>query len=229
VIAIVQARMGSRRLPGKTLTEIHGRTLLQYLLDRLERCRTLTQVVIATSDQPIDDPVAEYCSRMSIACHRGDHDDVAGRYLSALDVMPSQAFVRLSGDSPVLDTSIVDRAVELYQAGDWDLVTNIQTRTFPRGQSVEVLRTEAFRRAYARMADPEEREHVTPHFYKQPERYRIHNFVSGRTYPGVHIAVDTPEDLKLFTRIAARMSRPHWEYDLPAVLALHAEVAGSHG
>jgi spore coat polysaccharide biosynthesis protein SpsF len=223
---VAQARMTSARLPGKVLRPLDGRRpCLQFVVERLQRCERAGLVAVATSDHPTDDPVASLCERLGVAVHRGPLDDVAGRYLGAVDRFGLDAFVRVSADSPLIDQGLVDRGIALFEEGGTDVVTNVFPRTFPSGQSLEVVDGEAFRGAYRDMTEPTHFEHVTAFIYRDPERFRIRNFESGRDEAAIHLALDTEEDARLIEAIVARMDRPHWEYDHEAVMELYrAEV-----
>ena len=216
--AIAQARMSSARLPGKVMKEVGGQPLIAYVLDRLERAETIDRVVVATSVEDSDAPIAEYCEVRGVECRRGPLADVAGRYVGVLDEIGGDRCVRVTCDAPMLDQRLVDRGVRLFYEDVPDLVTNVAPRTFPRGQSVEVVAAEALRRAYGRMGDDSEREHVTQHLYRHPDKFRIVNFENERDDSALSLAVDTPEDLASFEAIVAAMSHPHWEYS-------HDEVA----
>lgn len=230
--AVVQARMGSARLPGKVLMELAGRPALDYLLERLRRAQTLDAVVVATSTEPGDDAVAAHCAAAGVACHRGPHDDVALRLLEAAEAAGLDAFVRVNGDSPLLDQALVDRGVRLFRQGGRDLVTNVFPRSFPRGQSVEVISTATLRAALPRLAAPGDREHVTAGLYRDPDALAIENFDAGPDGVGadggeVRLVLDTTEDAELIQRVLSAMSRPHWTHGWTEVLALarHDPVA----
>ena len=222
---IVPARMNSRRLPGKPLRDIAGKPLLQWVIESLEHVEGGAGVVVATSTDSRDDALAAWCAARGCACYRGSLDDVAGRVLGAARARGAEAFVRVSGDSPLLDPALVDRAVELYQGGGVDLVTNVFPRSFPVGQSVEVLSRAALERVLAETAHTEDREHVTRWVYANQDRYRILNFAHERDESGVRLAVDSPEDLRRIERIVAAMTGPHTEYGLPELLRLAREGA----
>jgi spore coat polysaccharide biosynthesis protein SpsF len=215
----VQARMGSRRLPGKVLREIGGKPLLQYLLERLERCQALDGLLVATSVSSGDDPIASFCEDRGTLCFRGPEEDLAGRFGEAVAAHELDWFVRLSGDSPLLDASLVERALELARHGG-DVVTNIFPRTFPPGQSVEAVRAAPFVAALPELRLPIDREHVTPFFYRHPERFAIHNFAAERDYSDISLVVDTAADLARVAAIVERMQGPQWEYGLDQVVAL---------
>lgn len=218
--AIVQARMSSRRLPNKALHPIAGRPMLSYLIERLRRCRRLAGVALATSTMPEDDAIAGFCADLDVPCYRGPLDDVLGRFLQVVQARALASVVRISGDSPLLDPALVDGAVELFEAGGYDLVTNVAPRSFPRGQSVEVVTADALRRLDAVDVAPDEREHVTLWFYRHPERCAMRNFAAARDMSAIKLAVDTPEDLAMIARIIAQMDRPHWQYGLEELLEL---------
>ena len=203
--AIIQARMGSARLPSKTLRSVAGKPLLGYLLERLECCRTLDNIVVATSTHEEDSAIVEFCEQIGVQVSRGALDDVAGRILEVVDRCNLDGFVRICGDSPLLDPQVVDRAVRRFRLGDVDLVTNILSRSYPRGQSVEVVKSSAFRLACRTMTRPEHREHPTAWFYENQERVAVANFSAPRDWSAIRLVVDTPEDLKVITQIIDRL------------------------
>jgi spore coat polysaccharide biosynthesis protein SpsF (cytidylyltransferase family) len=223
--AIVQARMTSRRLPGKSLRLLCGKPILQYVLECLGQVGKLAETIVATSTDPSDDPIAEYCEQFGWDCFRGPLDNVAERFLQAAVAHGYSAFVRISGDSPLLDPHLAARAVALFAESDADLVTNVFPRTYPAGMSVEVVRTETFARIVPALADPADREHVTSFFYRRPEQFRIVNFALDRPRRDVHLAVDTPEQFEYVARIVGAMRRPHWDYSLEDVLRLCDEFS----
>lgn len=225
---IIQARMSSSRFPGKVLHPVAGRPMLQYLLERLGRLTGIDRFVVATSDSADDDAVADFCCQQGVDCFRGDLANVARRFLQAVDFYGFDAFVRVNGDSPLLDPALVDRAVRIFRESSADLVTNVLRRTFPRGQSVEVLRTEAYRRGYELMREPEDFEHVTKVFYKSADAFRILDFCSPVPRGAMELAVDTPEHMARFAAVVAAMDRPHWHYSLDEVVGLSERIA-AHG
>ncbi len=225
----VQARMTSQRLPGKVFIEIAGRPLLAYLLERLQRRQCVSSIVVLTSRDPSDDAVADFCRQQDCECFRGDLENVAGRFADALDHYGLDAFVRLSGDSPLLDQTLVDQAVEVFGTGNHDLVTNVFPRTYPTGQSVEVVSAAAFRRAFAAMSEPSHLEHVTPYFYENHQRFRIFNISVTPELRDVRLSVDTKADLDVFARIVGRMNKPHWQYSLSEIVELYRQVVTPAG
>jgi spore coat polysaccharide biosynthesis protein SpsF len=223
--AIVQARMTSQRLPKKSLLDLNGKPLLQYILERLEKCSSFKTVVVATSSDPSDDPIADFCKQMRVECYRGSLTHVAERFDAVARAFSLSAFVRLSGDSPLLDHVLIDRAVDLFNKGDWDLVTNIQKRSYPKGQSVEVCCSITFAETLPCMTTDEDREHVTAYYYRNPSKFKIYNMEAEENHGALQLSVDTAADLKTISSIVSLMTRPHWEYRLEEIIQLHRQVS----
>jgi spore coat polysaccharide biosynthesis protein SpsF len=220
---IVQARMSSVRYPGKVLHRVNGKPMIEYLLECLYKCEFVNHIVVATSKNKSDDPIEELCRHIGVDHYRGPLNDVAKRFMEAINVYKFEAFVRLSGDSPLLDYRLVDRAVKIFQSDNFDLVTNTLRRTFPKGQSVEVLDSKIFEKTYGNMLAPDEREHVTRYFYKHKEEFVIYNFESGKDYNNLELSVNTPEDMKRFEAIIHSMKKPHWEYNFEELVELSSD------
>lgn len=194
--------------------------MLQYVLESLARVDSLAETIVATSTDPSDDSIADFCERRGTPCFRGTLDNVAERYLQAARAHGFSAFARVSGDSPLLDPRLVLRALALFAEREIDLATNVYPRTWPPGMSVEVLQSQTFGRVVGELSDPGDREHVTSYYYRHAEQFRIVNF--GRDVPrlDVHLSVDTLDDFERLAGLISRMSRPHWEYSLDEVLRL---------
>jgi len=218
--AIVQARMSSRRLPGKILKEIHGKPLLLYITESLAHCSTLCDLVIATSAEESDDPVETFCKDKNLQLYRGSLNNVASRFLEISRRRKWDAFVRVNGDSPLIDPQLVDRGAELFCSDRFDLVTNVFPRTFPPGQSVEVVNCATFQSLYSVLSSEEDFEHVTRYFYQNPDEFRIKNFTSETDYSRIHLAVDTPEDFRFISSIISKMHKPHWEYHVSDIVEI---------
>lgn len=201
-----------------------GRPLVVYLLERLHRVDDLDDVMIATSDDASDDAVAALARAQGVACHRGPLDDVALRMLGAAEAAKAEAFVRISGDSPLLDQAIVSRAIALFRDQRPDLASNVKVRSFPKGQSVEVLDADAFRRGYPLFENAGDREHVTPFFYRRSEQFKIAEFRMEPPADHHQLSVDTEDDFRRFEAILARTDRPHWDYALEDILDLLARI-----
>lgn len=207
IVAVVRVRMGSSRLPGKVLHPVLEKPLLGHLLDRLECCRRLDGIVIATSTRPENDPIEAFCRRRGVACFRGDEDDVLGRMAAAVAWAGAEVGVEVFGDCPLIDPAIVDDFVSFFLAdGGWDFVGNDLVTTFPPGQEVEVFRAAALADAARRCGDPAIREHSTLFIRRHPDLYRVLNReAEGRLRrPDLELEVDDPEDLAVVEAVLAR-------------------------
>ena len=223
-LALIQARMGSSRLPGKVLRPARGRPMLSYLIERLRRAEMLSDIVVATTRDSVDDAIEDWCRSEGAACVRGEVNDVAARLLAVAEGLGAERFVRVSGDSPLLDPALVEEGCRLMAAESWDLVTNVFPRSFPTGQSVEVVRTAALR-AILHEASVEEREHVTLFFYRNAQRFRIRNFAAPADWSYCRLAVDTADDFAELERLLDAMSGEHAAYGLADLVALAADRA----
>ena len=203
-IAFVVARMSSSRFPGKSLAPFGDDVVLGYVTSAIKQCVNISDLVVVTSVDPSDNEIVEWCGSRGLAVTRGSLQNVAERVLEAAQESRASAFVRVSGDSPLIDPCLVDYAVDVFRTDDYDVVTNVFPRTFPRGQSVEVVRTASLAEAYSDGLTAFEEEHVTQVFYQHSERFDINNFevadlvgLNDLTWgaTGVHLAVDDPSDL----------------------------------
>lgn len=200
---IIQARMSSKRLPGKVLLPLAGKPVLQYAVEAAQRAPGLAGVLVATSREESDDPIAMWCRTRQVACSRGSLENVAERFLQALLMQGWEAAVRISADSPLLDWRLIYTAMRLFQSGMYDVVTNIWPRTYPHGQSVEVVGVVALRHAYPHFSEPDEFEHVTPYFYAHADKWRIKSFTAERDLSKQSVALDFPEDVAHLERLLA--------------------------
>ncbi|MBL0348785.1 MAG: NTP transferase domain-containing protein [Elusimicrobia bacterium] len=205
VEALIQARTSSRRLPGKVLRPLAGRPLIFRVVDRARRAAGIDGAVVVTSTDPTDDALAAVCAENGVPLERGDLRHVARRLAEAAARRGLDAFVRVNGDSPFLDPLLIAEAVRVFRDGAWDVVTNVFPRSYPPGQSVEVVRSSALEKAVGQMTDPEDAEHVTRFFYAHPGGFRLRNLTCPDPAPGISLCVDTPEDWPRAEWIAARL------------------------
>lgn len=199
IVAIVQARMGSTRLPGKVLLPLLGEPILSHILQRLQRSTVLDTIVVATSRAPADEPIATLAQNHGIPFVRGSEEDVLSRYAEAARWADAQHVVRITGDCPFVDPGVVDQLVHEHLRSHADYTSNTLSRSFPHGADVEVFTREALETAAAEADQPWEREHVTPFLWSRPERFRLRNVmaVPPLDHPEYRITVDTEEDYML--------------------------------
>lgn len=207
VQAIVQARMGSSRLPGKSLIPIEGRPVLYHVLDRVRRSRVLDRIVVATTDQEEDKILVEQVQGWGIPCYRGDSQDVLSRFYFCLKEYPAEIVVRITADDPLKEKSLIDKAVKILQSGNYDYVSNTLKPTFPEGLDVEVFTSSSLEKAYQEATLPSEREHVTPFIWKNPHFFSLHNFCHISDLSHWRWTLDTEEDLKFIKEVYRSLYR----------------------
>ena len=215
-VCIVQARMGSRRLPGKVLSDLDGHPMLDQIIWRLKRAQTLDRIVVATSDQPKDQRIIEHCAAQGHDCFAGNHEDVLDRFAQAAELFAADLIVRITADCPLIDPRIVDQTVALMQADkSLDYACNFfPKRTFPRGLDVEVVTRSTLDEINKTTSDPRLREHVTLAIYESSNRFRIGSVTSDQDWSELRWTVDEPADLKLVQEIYATFAgRPFFWRD----------------
>jgi glutamate-1-semialdehyde aminotransferase/spore coat polysaccharide biosynthesis protein SpsF (cytidylyltransferase family) len=206
-VALIQARMGSSRFPGKVLEDLSGRPMLWHVVDRVRRARRVERVVVATTDRAVDDPIARFCAQENIACFRGDEQDVLDRFYQAARADHADVVVRITADCPLIDPEVIDKVVERFQRGDCDYVSNAIRYTYPDGLDTEVFSFAALERAWREAGKPSEREHVTP--YLRTGKFRVANVESEIPVSPAQYrwTVDHPADLEFVRKVYAAFSR----------------------
>lgn len=197
IIAILQARMSSTRLPGKVLRPLDGSPMILRQLERLRRTRRIDRLVVATSTERSDDVLAEVCAAAPVAVFRGELDDVLNRYIGALDAYGDDAghVVRLTADCPLCDPELIDAVIEQHLRTGADYTANTWgRRSFPRGLDADIVKAEVLREAGREAVDPYEREHVLPFIYRRPERYVLDGLSQEADEGELGWTVDTPDD-----------------------------------
>lgn len=208
VLAAVQARMSSTRLPGKVLADIDGTSALDLLLERLSRAQEVDRIVVVTSTSADDGPIVAAAARQGVSVIRGPLDDVLERYRMAMVNSEYAAVVRITGDCPLIDPEVVDLVVEHFHAGECEYVSNsLDPRTYPDGLDVELLSRAALLRAAQDASTSFEREHVTPYIREHPELFSQAALNLDQDWSDVRITLDTPEDLEIIRKIVAVAGR----------------------
>ncbi|MBF0156152.1 MAG: glycosyltransferase family protein [Magnetococcales bacterium] len=231
IVATIQVRMGSSRLPGKVMREVAGKPLLGHLLDRLALVRNLTGVVVATSVRPENDPIERYCRERRLPCFRGSEDDVLGRMLGALREQRADVGVEIFGDCPIIDPALVETTIRYFldHREAFDFVGNDLATTYPPGMEVEVFSVAALERADRETDDPAIREHGTFQIRRNPGLYRLKNLEAPAELhrPEMELEVDTEEDFQVISQILNHFSdRPHTSLaEIIAYMEAHPELS----
>ena len=214
-VAIIQARMGSTRLPGKILQNLTGIPMLTRVVNRVKRATTVDEVVVATTVEPADSAIEELVKDSGWKYYRGSQDDVLDRYYHAAKQSEADVIVRITSDCPLIDPGVLDRVVREFQNHnpEYAYVSNINpTRHFPRGLDVEVFSLANLELAWNEDTNPAQREHVTPYFYRNPDRFRIFCVTADADHSAHRWTVDTPEDLALIQRIYDHFGHDHFDW-----------------
>lgn len=228
VVAIVQARTGSTRLPGKALLDVGGEPMLARVVARCGRARSIDEIVVATTVEPADEAIASLCAARGWAVHRGSERDVLARYHEAAVKRRAGGVVRITSDCPFIDPDIADWVVgELVRPPVADYASNtLPPRTFPRGLDVEAFRFEALDAAFREDHDMARREHVTPFLYRHPERFALRRVAADADRSSFRWTVDTPEDMELARTVYAHFGHDHFSWrDVLAAFEAHPEWA----
>jgi len=203
-VAIVQARMGSTRLPGKVLTVIEEKPVLEHIIDRVRYSKNIHRIIVATTILKEDDVIEELCKKLNVECFRGNPEDVLDRYYQAALKYRVNWIVRITADCPVIDPVIIDKMITCYKKniGRYDYFSNVYpVRTYPLGLDVEIFTFATLRKLWENAKDPVEREHVTLYIHRHPEKFKIYNYKNKKDFSKYRWTLDTIEDLMLIKEI----------------------------
>lgn len=221
-VALVQARMGSSRLPGKVLLDVGGRPLLEWVLLRLARANRVDRIIVVTTITPSDDVLCQWLSRNGWAFYRGAELDLLDRYYQAAFAVGAKNVVRITSDCPLIDAELVNEVIESREANQADYASNFVQKHLPLGLSAEVCTFSALRQAWAESTESYERTHVTPYLYLHPDRFRIQSVVgAGEDLSGLRWTVDMPQDIEmmraLYADLGERLLEMNWHQVLGVI------------
>lgn len=219
VVAILQARMSSSRLPGKVLMPLMGKPMFIRQIERLRRCHNLDEIIVATSDQPDDKQIAEVCTEENVRCFRGSLNDVLDRYYNAaLFAGKPDHVVRLTADCPLADPQVIDDCVELHLQKGSEYTSNTIKRHFPKGLDVEIMTMKALETTWREAESTYDREHVTPYIYRNPKFFSISSLLDRHNRENWRWTVDTADDMKMIKAIYGALFKKNAEFDTNDVI-----------
>mgnify|MGYP001223501309 FL=1 len=196
MLCIIQARSNSKRFKNKVLHLIYGIPIIQHVVSRVKRSKKTTKLIVSSSFKKSDDNLISYLKKNRIKFFRGDLENVAMRLYETAKINKAKSFVRISGDSPLIDPKLLDKAIKISQKEKkYDIITNVFPRTFPKGQSVEVIKTSIIKK-YSKNFSKLDKEHVTKYFYDNSNKFLIKNFTFNGKNKIMKLSVDTKKDLK---------------------------------
>lgn len=208
IVAIIAARMGSSRLQGKVLLEpIRSKPLLELMIERVKKVKEIDVIVVATTNRPKDYAIVELCKKLNVEVFRGDEEDVLNRFYLAASKYNANIIVRLTGDCPLIDPEIISSVIKTFKMDDYDLVSNVVERTFPRGMDTEVMSFDFLSRLNQVVLEKSYREHVTYYAYINPDGFKIKNTIADKSVnrPDLRLTVDTSEDYKVVSAIFQKL------------------------
>lgn len=224
-IAIIQARMGSTRLPGKVMINIKGKTVLNHIVDRVRYCNNIDKIIVATSTDKRNDIIEKECKKMNIRCFRGSEEDVLERYYEAANQVCADLIVRITADCPMIDNNVIDKMMEKFlrvnrdkkidYMSNFDVVRN----TFPRGMDVEIISMDALKKSYKEAKQYYEREHVTPYIYNNIDKFNIIGYSNNQDLSEYRFTLDTKEDLNLIEIIYDNLYDNNKKFNMTDIVA----------
>lgn len=221
VVAVIQARMGSTRLPKKALRKIKGKTLIEWIKYRLSFCDKIDQIVLATADTPENDPLEDLARNIDLEYYRGSEKDLVSRLFETAKKFNADAIVRITGDCPLVDPDIVDKLVSEYiKKPELDYVCNVLPPTFPDGMDVEVISFVALKRLNDEVKDPLYREWITTTLMENPDKYKILNIPYKKNLSYLRLTVDYSEDFELTEIIFNKLHKEREVFTMEDILKL---------
>ena len=222
IVAIIQARMGSTRLPGKILKTVMNKTLLEYQLERVQQSVLIEEIIVATTEKEHDDAIVGLCNLLGVKVYRGSENDVLSRYYEAAIEFKADLIVRLTSDCPLIDPVIIDQVIQLHldQEAGIDYTSNTLARSFPRGLDTEVFSFKALEKAHENASLDSDREHVTAYLYTNHIQFQIANLKSIKNLGNHRWTVDTEEDFELIKRIIGTLYPDNPQFSMQDVVDL---------
>ena len=224
---IIQARMGSTRLPGKVMLSVENdKTVLHFVIKQLQNCKLVDKIIVATTTLEDDNKIANFSKDLGIDCFRGSSDNVLDRYYQCAKEYSVSTIVRIPSDKPLIDPEIVDKLVSMFRNNSYDYITNfLSNPTFPGGMEVEIFSINALKKAWKKAKLPSEREHVTPYFTNHKDEFEITHIENSENLSHLRLAVDKIEDLKLVRKIVSKIKkRPIITKDILDLFAKEPEL-----
>lgn len=225
-VAIIQARMGSSRLPGKVMRDICGKPMLVHIVERVSAAHGVDRVVVATSDQPADRAIQDFCTETEFDCFIGNEQDVLDRFYQAAKYFDAARIVRITADCPLVDPMIIGDLIDYFTSGEYDHVgvatgagaLFLDGGRFPDGYDAECMSLSALERAWREATEKTDREHVTPYLWRQPEKFQLAMLKSTVDYSSLRLTVDNEQDFQLVEKIYQDLYRSNQHFLLADVV-----------
>lgn len=217
---IIQARMGSTRLPGKIMKKIEQKTVLEYVISSLEKSEFIQEIIIATTKNKEDDVIEDKVKKLGKKIYRGSQDNVLERYTFAARENKLDIVIRITSDCPLIDVNIVDSIIKEFIDKKPDYISNTIKRTYPRGMDCEVFSINALERAYRDAESESDKEHVTPYIYKNPDKFKISNYCADEDNSKYRITLDVEEDFEVISFIIKEINNKMLDFSYESVIKI---------
>lgn len=220
IVATIEARMSSHRLPGKVLMPVCGKPLLHHMVERLTSVSLIDEVVLATTTNEADDVLSKFAKSHNLACYRGEENDVLARVIGAAEYAGGSIIAETTGDCPIIDPKIVEQTIRMYLNHDVDYVSNCDVRSYPDGMDVQVFSLEALRKSSSLTNVPLDREHVSLHMRRNPEIFsKVHLIAPPDLFwPDLGLTVDEIEDFRLIQIIIEALYKKNHLFDCREII-----------
>lgn len=217
---IIQARMGSTRLPGKIMKKIEQKTVIEYVISSLEKSEFIQEIIIATTKNKEDDVIEDKVKKLGKKIYRGSQDNVLERYTFAARENKLDIVIRITSDCPLIDVNIVDSIIKEFIDKKPDYISNTIKRTYPRGMDCEVFSINALERAYRDAESESDKEHVTPYIYKNPDKFKISNYCADEDNSKYRITLDVEEDFEVISFIIKEINNKRLDFSYESVIKI---------
>lgn len=224
VVAIIQARIGSTRLPGKVMKTIADKTILEHVIERVKNSKEIDDIIIATTTKENDNVIVKEAERLGIKWFRGSEDDVLSRYYYAAQENKADAVVRITSDCPLIDSEIMDKMIYTFKTSSLDYLSNTITRTYPRGLDCEVFRFQALETSFGNAKLMHQREHVTPYIYENTQLFKIEQFTDNEDNSDLRCTLDTEEDYQTIKKTLEGIKANYTYEDLLEFLKANPDI-----
>jgi len=218
IILIICARCSSKRFPNKVLKKINGVPLILQVYERVKNAKYVDKIIVATSNRRSDDKLNKLCKKKNIECYRGSLNNVFSRFVNVIKIHKADIVIRISADSPFIDSNLIDKSIRIFLSKRLDIVTNIFKRTYPKGQSIEVFDKKVFLSSKSSKLTDYEREHVSPYFYNNKKKYKIFNFQIKNDLSKYNLTIDFKDDLIFFNKVVKKIKQNRINYSYRNIL-----------
>lgn len=218
IVAIIQARLGSARLPNKILKKLDGQTLLEFLINRLKYSKKISRIVLATTDKKTDDMLVECAKKLGIGCYRGSEEDVLDRTYNAAKQHSADIVVRITSDCPLNDPKLIDSMIDEFLHSNPDYLCNRKPPTFPDGFDIEIFSFRSLEKAWKEAKFRFEREHVTPYISEHADMFRVKSIFYKKDYSHIRLTIDYEEDFELVKKVYDALYPKNRQFTLEDIL-----------